>query len=394
MNPTALTDFLHELSKHTSGELRTDPYNRLLYSTDSSIYQVMPHGVLLPQNEEDVHAAVDLASKYKIPLLPRTGGSSLAGQAVNEALVIDMSKYLDRVLEVNPEEQWVRVQPGVVLDELNLYLKPYGLQFGPDPASGNRAAMGGIVSNNSTGAHSILYGMTADHVLECRGFLSDGSPFHFQGLSDELLAQYRQRSGLEGEIYRRISAIAEEHADTIRAGTPRYWRRCGGYNLDRFIRNGISYKHPQDSQFNLAKLVCGAEGTLAVMTEIKLNLVPLPKRTALGLVQFNSLHEALTAVPVMLEISPSAIELLDNLGLTLCREVPEYARLLATFMSGNPNCILITEFYGESEAELKEKIERLKNHLKQNKINGSVVTALDPALQQNVWTVRDRKSVV
>jgi len=273
MEQTALTDFLNELSNHISGDLRTDPYNRLLYSTDSSIYQVMPYGVLLPKNDEDVHAAVELASKYKTPLLPRTGGSSLAGQAVNEALVIDMSKHLDRVLEVNPEERWVRVQPGVVLDELNLHLKPYRLQFGPDPASGNRAAIGGIVSNNSTGAHSILYGMTADHVLESKGFLSDGSSFHFQALSDDLLAQYPQRSGLEGEIYRGISTIAEKHADTIRAGTPRYWRRCGGYNLDRFIRSGVSFKYPQDSQFNLAKLVCGAEGTLAVMTEIKLNLV-------------------------------------------------------------------------------------------------------------------------
>lgn len=389
MDPSsALKDFLHDLKHSVSGDLRTDRYNRLLYSTDASIYQVMPYGVLLPKTPEDVQAAVELAAKYQVPILPRTAGSSLAGQAVNEALVIDMSRHLDRVLEVNPEERWVRVEPGVVLDELNLYLNSYRLQFGPDPASGNRAAMGGIVSNNSTGAHSILYGMTADHLLECKGHLSDGSSFHFRPLSEEHLEQYKQRSGLEGQIYRGISAIAEHHANTIRAGTPRYWRRCGGYNLERFIQNGVSYQYPQDSRFNLSKLICGAEGTLTVMTEIKLNLVSLPPQTALALVQFNTLHEALSAVPLMLEVNPSAIELLDNLVLTMCREVPEYARLLETFMTGNPNCILITEFYGESEKELKSKIEGLKTHLRQNKIHYTLVEALNPALQQNVWTVR------
>jgi FAD/FMN-containing dehydrogenase/Fe-S oxidoreductase len=382
-----LNIFFDELKKQT-GDLRTDPYNRLLYSTDASIYQLMPYGVLLPRTAEEVQAAVELAAQYQIPVLPRTAGSSLAGQAVNEALVIDMSRHLGRVLKVNPGERWVRVEPGVVLDELNLYLKPYGLQFGPDPASGNRAAMGGIVSNNSTGAHSILYGMTADHVLECKGFLSDGSPFHFRPLSENLLAEHRKHPGLEGEIYQGIAAIAEHHADVIRAGTPRYWRRCGGYNLDRFIKNGISYQYPHDQRFNLAKLICGAEGTLAVMTEIKLNLVPLPRKTALALVQFDTLHEALSAVPAMLEVNPSAIELLDNLGLTMCRGVPEYARLLETFMIANPNCILITEFYGESETELKEKIRQLEDHLKRNKIKCSQVTALDSTLQQNVWTVR------
>src|SRR5690606_23914128 len=159
--PTALPDFLNELGRRVHGDIRTDHYSRLLYSTDASIYRAMPYGVLIPQSIEDVQATVELAASYQIPLLPRTAGSSLAGQATNEAMVIDFSRHLDQVLELNVEEQWVRVQPGIVLDELNLFLRPYGLQFGPDPASSNRACMGGIVSNNSTGSHSILYGMTA-----------------------------------------------------------------------------------------------------------------------------------------------------------------------------------------------------------------------------------------
>ena len=391
-NPTALPDFLAELRKHANGALRTDAYSKILYSTDASIYQVMPYGVLIPENNEHVHAAVELAAKYEIPILPRTAGSSLAGQAVNEALVIDMSRHLNEIVEVNTEEQWVRVQPGIVLDELNLHLKPMGLQFGPDPASSNRAALGGIVSNNSTGSHSIVYGMTADHVLEMDVILSDGTRAHFAPLDAGPLEQHQQRSGLEGDIYRNIAGLVADpaHQSIIRENTPRHWRRCGGYNLERMIENGGSYKYPQlKHRFNLSKLVCGAEGTFAVMTEIKLNLVKRPKQTALAIVHFGSLVEALEAVPIILEVDPSAVELLDNLGLTLCREVPEYARLLDSFIEGSPNCVLITEFYGESDSELKEKVSRLVEHLQKQGVNSTaVVSAYDEARQAKVWTVR------
>jgi FAD/FMN-containing dehydrogenase/Fe-S oxidoreductase len=385
----AIKDFLQELAGRVTGDLRTDTYSKMLYSTDASIYQVMPYGVLLPKTVEDIHAAVELAAKHHVPILPRTGGSSLAGQAINEALVIDMTRHLDQVLEVNTDEQWARVQPGIVLDELNLYLRPMGLQFGPDPASSNRAAMGGIVSNNSTGSHSIMYGMTADHVMAMNVILSDGTMTDFQALTSEQLAQYQQKTGLEGNIYQRIAELAQNNGDSIRTGTPRHWRRCGGYNLDRFVENGGSYKYPHDMRFNLSKLVCGGEGGLAVMTEIKLNLVPLPTKTALAIVHFDDLRTALSAVPTILEVDPSAVELLDNLGLTMCREVPEYARLLQTFIEGEPNCILITEFYGESDAELRSKIDNLKSHLVTHRVGASeVVPAYDSKIQNNVWTVR------
>ncbi len=384
---SSLPDFLNELQQHIQGDLRTDEYHKVLYSCDSSIYQEMPLGVMIPKTMDDVQAAVELAAKYRIPLLPRTGGSSLAGQAVNAALVIDFSKHLDEILEVNPEEKWVRVQPGRVLDELNFYLQTYGLQFGPDPASGQRAAMGGIVSNNSTGAHSILYGSTVEHVLEIKGFLSDGSPFHFRPLDDNMFSQMQQRSGLEGQIYRKINNILNHQAETIRKATPKHWRRTGGYLLDRLI-DGVSHKWPRSPHVNLAKLISGAEGTLAVISEIKLNLVPKPKMTTLALVQFSSIREALSSVPVMLTAKPSAIELLDHLALTLCKNVPEYARLLKTFVKGDPNCILITEFYGENEAELKHNVERLDKILSDHRINCVNVPALDTRMQQNVWTVR------
>ncbi|MEM8487365.1 MAG: FAD-linked oxidase C-terminal domain-containing protein [Bacteroidota bacterium] len=390
--PSSLPDFLADLRKQVNGALRTDTYSKVLYSTDASIYQVMPHGVLVPEHVEHVHAAVELAAKYDIPLLPRTAGSSLAGQAVNEAVVIDFSKHINNIVEVNEEEQWVQVQPGIVLDELNIHLQQYGLQFGPDPASSNRAAMGGIVSNNSTGSHSIMYGMTTDHVMAMDVILADGAQAHFGPLSDAELQQRCERSGLEGKIYQQMTAMVADPAneEIIRTGTPRHWRRCGGYNLDRLIQGGVSFKYPQrDDRFNLAKVVSGAEGTFAVMTGIKLNVVRKPTKTALAIVHFDKLFEALQAVPVILEVDPSAIELLDNLGLTLCREVPDYARLLDSFIEGSPNSVLITEFYGESEAELKSKIDRLKTHLKQQGVpSGAVVSAFDADHQAKVWKVR------
>lgn len=388
--PTALPDFLNALSRRCEGDIRHDQLTRTLYSTDASLYQVMPHAVLLPKRIDDVEAAIQLAKQYKVPVLARTAGSSLAGQAVNEALVIDFTPYLDQVLELNREEKWVRVQPGIVLDELNHFLQPHGLQFGPDPASSNRAAMGGIVSNNSTGAHSILYGMTADHVLECRGFLDDGSNFHFRGLDNEQQRYAASLSGRQSEILRQFSALTEakNNRQIIRAGTPRHWRRCGGYNLDRFVGKGPSFRIAQQSAFNPAQLICGAEGTLAVMSEIKLNLVDRPGHSALALLHFDTLHQALSAVPFILESQPAAIELLDNLALTLCKDVPAYARLLKTFISGDPFCVLITEFYADSQVQLRDKLQIFEQRLKKSGMPCSLTLATDRQLQNNVWTVR------
>ena len=385
----ALPDFLAALRSQCEGEVRTDDYSRILYSTDASIYQVMPHGVMFPRSAADVQAVITLAAQHGIALVPRTGGSSLAGQAIGEALVMDFTAHLNGILEYSREEQWVRVEPGIVLDQLNLELASSGLQFGPDPASANRAAMGGIVSNNSTGSHSICYGMTADHVLAMNVVLSDGSRTHLGPVEGNALEQFSRRSGLEGALYRGLQDLvgAPANRETILEGTPRHWRRCGGYNLDRFVGAGPSFRWPQDERFNLAKLVCGAEGTLAVIEDVKLNLVPVPPAKGLGVVHFESIHEALSAVPAILEVSPSAVELLDSLGLSLCRGVPEYARLLTRFIEGRPDCILITEFCGSDQGEVAEKVDALRRHLRSH-ASGSVVAVLDPKHQQDVWKVR------
>ena len=384
-----ISSFLNDLQQQVRGDLRTDTYNRTLYSTDASIYQVMPHGVLIPQTVEDIHAAVELAAKHQVPILPRTGGSSLAGQAVNEALIIDVTRHLNQILEVNTEERWVRVQPGLVLEELNLHLRPHGLHFGPDPASANRAGLGGIVANNSTGTHSIIYGMSADHVLETEVILSDGSHTTFKPRSADELDQYLQKSGLEGKIYRHIHHLSQTEADIIRTGTPRHWRRCGGYGLDRFVDGGIDYQWPQDPRFNLSKIISGSEGTLAVMTGVKLNLVPIPQRTAWAIIHFDDLYTALDATKIILQTEPSAIELLDDLSMGMCRTQPTYARMLRTFTEGEPQAVLLTEYYGEDEAELKAKLDQLDNLLKQEKVGCTTVIRLfAPDLMQNVKEVR------
>jgi len=387
MNPTALPDYLSSLQKRIHGELRTDEFDLAQYSTDASIHQVMPYGVLIPKSMDDVQAAIELAAKYKVPILPRAAGTSLAGQATNAALVIDSVPHLNKIIEINAEEKWVRVQPGGVLSHLNTALRPHGLQFGPDPASGNRAAMGGVIGNNATGSHSIIYGMSADHVLGTDVILADGSRTTFGFLEQAELQKKAQGSGFEGQLYSQMLGITqiESNQAIIRERTPQHWRRCGGYNADRLIGGaGVSFHIPQDLRFNLAKLICGSEGTLAFMSEVKLGLVEIPKKTAIAVVHFDSLKSTLDAVPSMLETNPSAIELIDHVGLAQCRSTPQYAPLLDGVIVGEPQYVLITEFYGEGESELQAKVAQLEKVLQ----GWQIVQIFDPKMQSNVWAVR------
>jgi FAD/FMN-containing dehydrogenase/Fe-S oxidoreductase len=366
----------HELRAHVQGQVRFDAMARVLYSTDASIYQIAPIGAVVPQHVDDVRETIAVAAGRGVPVLARGAGTSLAGQAVGHALHIDMSRRMTEVLEVNAEERWARVQPGVVLDALNAALHPYGLMFAPDTATASRCVIGGMIGNNASGAHSLVYGKTVDHVREVRALLADGSEATFGPLDANGLAAKLRAPGREGEIYRTVKALVERHADEVRARYPRIMRRVSGYNLDELLG---------ERPWNLAKLITGSEGTLAVVTEATLDLVPRPEHTALDILHFDSLFAALEIVPNILALEDpaiSAIELLDRTILHLSLDNLETARR-AGFIQGDPAAVLIVEFSGDTEAELAAKARALEGRL-----NVHCVRILDPAAQANVWAVR------
>src|SRR5213594_376059 len=228
-----VNDLEHELRKVVAGDVRFDPISRLLYSTDASMYQVEPIGVVIPRDADDVQAAVEVARKHQVALLPRGGGTSLTGQTVNRALVLDFARHMNRVLEVNSEERWARVEPGLVQDELNHHVRPTGLLFGPDTSTSNRATLGGMLGNNSGGSHSIAYGLTVDHVIELTTVLADGSRAVFGEVTPAELAVKCRLPGLEGQIYREIARIRDTYADEIQSKYPAHWRRILRLDLVR-----------------------------------------------------------------------------------------------------------------------------------------------------------------
>src|SRR5688572_27425032 len=260
-----MPDLEQELRRHVEGDVRFDQFSRLLYSTDASMYQMEPMGVVIPRHAGDVQAVVDVANRMGAPILARGGGTSLTGQTVNHAVVIDFSRYMNQVLEVNTEELWARVQPGLVQDELNHHVRPMGLLFGPDTSTSNRATLGGMMGNNSGGSHSLAYGLTVDHVIEIRALLADGSEAFFGELTPAEFEAKTRASGLEGQIYREVAAIREGYADEIRARYPKHWRRVAGYNLNELLGLAVrphSYAgggNGSPRKLSMARLVVGSE---------------------------------------------------------------------------------------------------------------------------------------
>jgi FAD/FMN-containing dehydrogenase/Fe-S oxidoreductase len=373
----ASQEFIHEL-KAAVPEAYFDQMTRLLYSTDASIYQMMPVGVALPHNGDEVIAAVEIARKHEVPVLPRGGGSSLAGQAIGHALILDLSRHMDQILEIDPDGCTVRTQPGITHGALNKAAQPYGLMFGPDPASGDRATMGGVLANNSTGAHSIIYGMTLDHVLETKVVLSDGSHVRFGDFTVSDWGRMGSKPGLEGEIYIKTLDILDRYKEPIATRYPKTFRHVAGYNLNRMATS---------DKPNLSSLIVGSEGTLGIVTEMKLNLVRVPKMKRLAMVHFSQMRAAMEATPALLETAPTGVEVIDKMLLDLARDRIEYRRLL-TFVHGDPEAILMVEYVGETEKELEAGIQRLYEKLREIRHDEPVVIVADRTEQANVWYVR------
>ena len=369
---------VEELGRHVEGEVRFDKMTRAIYSTDASIYQIEPIGVVIPRTDEDVIAVIETARKYGVPVLPRGGGTSLAGQTVGRAIVIDFSNHMRSVVEINAEEGWVRTQPGIILDELNRQLAPHGLHFAPDPSTSNRGNVGGALGNNSCGAHSIVWGKTVDNVLELQAVLSNGEKAKLGPLNGEGLETKMRSDSLEGEIYRKLLTIAEANRDEVQARYPKILRRVSGYNLDELMgADGL----------NMARFVVGSEGTLLTITEATLRIVPRPKHKALAVLHFRDLMEAMEATTHTLELEPSAVEVIDNMIIRQARTNLEYSRMM-DFVEGDPAALLIVEHVGDSEAELRSKLDTLEGRMKRSGLGYATRRVTEPEAQAMVWAVR------
>jgi len=383
-------DLVRELERRIEGEVRFDKYSRILYSTDASIYQIEPLGVVLPRHRGDAVELVRFAARHHLPVLARGGGTSLAGQAVGEAIHLDFTKYMRRILELNVEERWVRIEPGVIQDELNQFLKPYGLGLGPDTSSSSRVALGGMIGNNSAGSHSILYGKMLDHVIELRLVLADGSEAVFGPVGAQELERRAAGETFESRLYREVLRIGRQYEEEIRRRYPKLIRRVSGYNLDEFVPNGDVFGVGYSSKpgpFNLSRAIVGSEGTLAIVTEAKIGLVPLPKATGVGVINFATLIEAVEAAPELVRLEPAAVELMDKRVLDGARRAGRSSQGLE-FADPEAEGNVVVEFFGETEDEVRSRLAALKQLVERRRIGYGHVFLTDPAAQQAVWNVR------
>jgi len=370
-----------DLAAAVDGEVRFDGVSRALYSTDASVYQIEPLGVVIPRSAEGVAQAVNVAARHGVPITPRGGGTSQAGQAIGAGLVLDTSKHLNRILEINADERWARVQPGVVLDELNAELRPFNLRFAPDVSSASRATVGGMMANNSSGARSVLYGKTIDHVREQHVVLADGQLAHFRPLTPAQLDEARKGNGIAARAYRTVPALARRHAAEIERRFPKVLRRVGGYNLDEFVH--------ADRPVDLTRILVGSEGTLGFIVEAKLGLVPLPASKAVLTVEFDELLDALGATPLILKHGPSAVEVMDDF---ILRHAQGHAVLDAqrrSMIDRDGSALLCVEFYGESGSELRERMDAVERDLRGAGISCRCRQVVDPAAQQRIWSFRE-----
>jgi FAD/FMN-containing dehydrogenase/Fe-S oxidoreductase len=366
MTISNLDEKFQELASQLGGEFYTDTVQRLLYATDASIFREVPLAIACPRTKEDLKLLIGFASENELSLIPRAAGTSLAGQVVGSGIVVDISRHFNRILDFNPEERWVDVEPGVVLDELNLFLKPHGLFFGPETSTSNRCMIGGMVANNSCGAHSIIYGSTREHTLEVEAILSDGSEARFKELSANELIEKRRGNNLEGTIYRHVLELLSEprNQESIREGypDPEVKRRNTGYALDLLLDTQPFDK--SDKPFNLSALIAGSEGTLAFITSVRLNLVPLPPPVK-GLVcpHFVSREDAFYANLIALTYKPGAVEMMDHFILDCTKENLEQQRN-RFFIKGDPAAVLIIEFAGHSDVELARQMGQMEEEMR------------------------------
>lgn len=382
------------------GELLGDDFARTLYSTDASIYQQKPVLVAIPKEPEDLELLVRCCRQCEVPLTARGGGTSLAGQTVGSGVAIDTSKYLNRLLRVVPEERWAEVEPGLVLSHLNQQVAAHGLMFAPDPATADHACVGGVVANNSSGTRSILYGKTVDHVESITFLCGEGETHQFRPLDAEQLDRILEGSGRHSDLLRSLVTLVRNNAELIASRYPKILRRVSGYNLDEMVRGLRAIGHdlpefegvraplaPPIEAFNPASLLVGSEGSLGLLSRVRVRLVPRPKCTGLLVSHYGSLKDALLGNAVLLETGCSASELLDKMVLDLASKQLSISRLM-TFLDGEPEAVVITEYSGGSEKEVESKLKKARKALKGAGMAYATPFFTDPTQIAQIWTVR------
>ncbi|WP_406691377.1 FAD-linked oxidase C-terminal domain-containing protein [Saccharopolyspora sp. ID03-671] len=344
----AASELATELARNLDGNVRFDDYSRHLYSTDASMYRVRPLGVVFPRHAEDVATTVRLCAQAGVAVLPRGAGTSHCGQTVGEAVVLDFSRHMNRILELDPDRRVARVQPGLVQDELNLAAGAHGLFFAPDTSTSNRATLGGMIGNNSCGSRSARYGMTIDHVEGLEVVLSDGNPVRLGEISESDRLTRSTSDTLEGRIHRRLPEIVDSARPGLAEQSQQFWRRAGGYRLDRLA----------EGPFDLAKFVVGAEGTLVTVTEALVRLIPKPKATVMVVGHFDSTAACIAGTDAAMRTGAAGIEMVDNFILDLARRSPQHAHLFDA-LDGDPRALMFAEFYGDTIEEARAGAEEL-----------------------------------
>ncbi len=380
-----------KLASEVAGACYFDRFSRGRYATDASVYQMMPLGVIVPENLDDVRKTLSIARDAGVPVLPRGGGTSQCGQTVNRALVIDGSKHLNKLIELDVENRRCVVEPGIVLDHLNAVLKPHGLWFPVDVSTSSRATIGGMTGNNSCGSRSIRYGTMRDNVRSLDALLADGTPLHFGPVPSDLAAF--SNSAPEHDLFRDLLSLGTREAEEIRQRFPDVARRVGGYNIDALVPgNGGS----ASSENNLAHLLVGSEGTLAYSTRIELQLSPLPRAKVLGVCHFANFYEAMDATQHLVSLDPAFVELVDRTMIDLARDVAMYRPTIERVVRGNPEALLLVEFAGDDQDENLRRLKQLGERIgdlgfawnREGKHWGGVVEITNPAEQSALMEVR------
>lgn len=360
------------LQQELQGEVLSDNFSRGRYSTDASIYQLFPLGIVIPASEQDVEIAVQIAAEEGVPVLPRGGGTSQNGQAIGEALMIETTRNLNKLIDFNKEKATACVQPGMVLDELNRQLKGDGLWYPVDVSTANRATIGGMTGNNSCGARSIRYGNMVHNVQSIEALLADGSRAHFNKINGETFANENHQ-----DLVNQLLALGQREANEIAERFPDLLRRVGGYNIDELVK----------ADPNLARILVGSEGTLGFFQRIHLNLQPIPKNKVLGVCHFPTFYEAMESTQHIVKLNPSAVELVDRTMIDLARDIPIFKPIVNRFVQGEPQALLLVEFAGENHEEQLTGLKQLNELMSDLGFPDAVVEATDD-FQNEIWEVR------